>query len=75
MMRTKKLSCKNYTGQQQNLNGDCKKCPESILDADLKNVIIFFVAHLVFEVCVCFGSQLPSLPQACEQQKIVLFAL
>jgi len=45
---------------------------KSIFDAALKNVIIFLVAHLVFEICVCFGFQLPSLPQAYEQQNVAL---
>jgi len=49
--------------------------PKSIFDADFKNVIIFFVAHLIFEISVCFGYQLPSLPQAYEQQKVVLFCI
>jgi len=31
--------------------------PKSIFDADFKNVI-FFVAHLVFEISICFGFQL-----------------
>jgi len=44
-------------------------------DADFKSVIIFFVAHLVFEISVCFGYQLPSLPQAYEQQKVALFCI
>ena len=44
-------------------------------DADFKNVISCFVAHLLFEMSVCFGFQLPSLPQACEQQKIALFCI
>jgi len=43
--------------------------PKSIFDADLKNVIATFVAHPVFEISVCFGNQLPSLPQTYEQQK------
>jgi len=46
---------------------------KSIFDVDFKNVIICFVAHLVFEISVCFGYQLPSLPQAYEQQKVSLF--
>ena len=46
-----------------------------MLDADFKNVIIFFVAHLVFEISVCFGYQLPSLLQAYEQQKVALFCI
>jgi len=49
--------------------------PERIFDADLKNVIIFFVAHLVFEISVCFGYQLPSLPQGYEQLKVALFCI
>jgi len=48
---------------------------KSIFDADFKNAIIFFVAHLVFEISVCFGYQLPSLPQAYEQQKVALFCI
>jgi len=36
---------------------------------------IFFVAHLVFEVSLCFGYDLPSLPQAYEQQKVALFCI
>jgi len=48
--------------------------PKRIFDADFKNVI-FFVANLVFEISVCFGYQLPSLPQAYEQQKEHRFAL
>jgi len=38
--------------------------PECIFDADFKNVMICFVAHLIFEISVCFGYQLPSLQQA-----------
>jgi len=49
--------------------------PKSIFDADFKNFIIFFVAHLIFEISACFGYQLPSLPQAYEQQKVVLFCI
>jgi len=49
--------------------------PKSIFDADFKNVIIVFVAHLVFKISVCFGYQLPSLPQAYEQQKVALFCI
>jgi len=49
--------------------------PKSIFDADFKNVIIFFVAHLFFEISVCFVYQLPSLPQAYEQQKTALFCI
>ena len=45
-----------------------------IFDADFKS-LIFFVAHLVFEISVCFGYQLPSLPQAYEQQKVALFCI
>jgi len=44
---------------------------KSIFDADLKNVITFFVAHLVFEI---IGFLLPSLPQAYEQQ-VALFCI
>jgi len=47
--------------------------PKSIFGADLKNALIFFVAHLVFEISVCFGFQLASLPQGYEQQKVALF--
>jgi len=49
--------------------------PKSISDADFKNVIIFFVAHLVVEISVCFGYQLLSPPQAYEQQKVALFCI
>jgi len=49
--------------------------PESIFDADFKNVNIFFVAHLVFQISVCFGYQLPSLLQAYEQQKEALYGI
>jgi len=49
--------------------------PRSIFDADFKNVIIFFVAHLVFEISVCFDYQLPNLSQAYEQQKVALFCI
>jgi len=36
---------------------------------------LFFVTHLVFEISVCFGYHLPSLPQAYEQQKVALFCI
>jgi len=49
-----------------------KSAPENIFDTALKNVI-FFTEHLVFEISVCFRFQLPSLPQAREQQKVALF--
>jgi len=49
------------------------RAPKSIFEADLKNVIIFILAYLVFEMSVCFGYHLPSLPQAYEQQKVALF--
>jgi len=52
-----------------------KSAPESIFYTDFKNVIIFLVAHLVFELSVCFGYQLPSLPQCYEQQKVALFCI
>jgi len=48
---------------------------KNIFDADFKNVIIVFVAHLVFVISVCFDYQLPSLPQTYEQQKVSLFCI
>jgi len=48
---------------------------KSIFDADFKNIIIIFAAHLVFEISICFGYQLPSLLQAYEQQKVAWFCI
>jgi len=36
---------------------------------------LFFVAHLLFEISVCFSYQLPSLPQTYKQQKVALFCI
>ena len=65
----------NNTGQQQNLNGNCSKCPSKYFWRWFKKCHYFFVAHLVFEISVCFGYQLPSLLQAYEQQKVALFCI
>jgi len=48
--------------------------PKSIFYTDFK-IVIFFAAHLVLEISVCFGYQLPSLLQAYEQQKVALFCI
>jgi len=41
----------------------------------ISKMLLFFVAHLVSEISVCFGYQLPSLQQAYEQQKVALFCI
>jgi len=49
--------------------------PIVLLTLISKTSLFFFVAHLVFEISVCFGYQLPSLPQAYEQQKVAMFCI